>query len=237
MSEGRKRRIGGYRFDVIVLLLFVGLLLVDKLWFSRVSYISGLKGGSSDDFMAMLLFLPLCGVFVGLIVIALVRLILAIVKICRGRGAGWVRLLLCIAPFVVSIGLFIRTGEEGAGATYFLRGYEKWVQKEVDVAAIRKWLTSLDSDFSEKRYFEIEDFPEDFPEAIKKLEVQYMYFSKFDGEQRSVEFEWGGAMGHWGIYIGPPGMETPEEGHVELSESTWEYQRPVQPGVYVFDRG
>ena len=65
-----------------------------------------------------------------------------------------------------------------------------------------------------------------------------MSFSTFENGKRSVEFEWGCALEHWGIIIGLPEMETPqEEDCIDLSESEREYRRPIQPGVYIFDRG
>ncbi len=47
----------------------------------------------------------------------------------------------------------------------------------------------------------------------------------------------GGAFGHWGLRIGPADMETPQEGHIVIDEATYEYQRPIEPGVYIFNRG
>ena len=106
-----------------------------------------------------------------------------------------------------------------------------------DAASRQEWLMSLDSVYSESTYFEAEDYPEELPAAIKKLEPQYMYFGKFDGEERSVELGWGGGFGDWGIRIGLPGMETLEEGVIELDGPISEFRRSVQPGVYVFSRG
>ena len=96
---------------------------------------------------------------------------------------------------------------------------------------------SPDSVYPEPKCFGPEGYPEELPAAIKKLEQHYIFFGEFDGEQRSVEFMWGGGFGNWGIHIGLPDMETPEEGFAELDGNIREFRRPVQPGVYVFDRG
>lgn len=236
MSKALKKETGHYKFDIIVLSLLVVDLLVYKLYFRRLSYISGLEG-NFPFCVAMPLFLILLGVFAALIILALVRLIGAISKVCNGREGGWARLALSFASFVVGSALFVGVGGGEAGAVDFLRGYEKWVQKEVDIAAIQKWLMSLDSVYSESTYFEAEDYPEELPAAIKKLEPQYIFLGEFDGEQRSVELGWGGGFGDWGIRIGLPGMETPEEGFIDLDGPIYEFRRPVQPGVYVFSRG
>jgi len=105
------------------------------------------------------------------------------------------------------------------------------------VAAIRQWVMSLDPAFSGQRYYEIKKFPEQLPEVISKLDPQYLYFSDFEKEGRIIEFEWGNPFGHWGLRIGPADMETPQEGHIVIDECTYEYQRPIEPGVYIFSRG
>ena len=147
---------------------------------------------------------------------------------------GWLKTSFSILPFLICIFLIFDTKP---GVVYFIQGYENWVQKEVDIASIQKWLVSLDVVYSEKYYFEAKDFPEELPIAITKLEPYHMEFTKFDADNRSVEFEWGCAFGHFGIRIGLPGMETPREGSIKISKNKWEYRRPIQSGVYIFNRG
>jgi hypothetical protein len=119
-----------------------------------------------------------------------------------------------------------------------LRGYEKWVEKKIDIEAIRQWLIALPPEYSGQYYFDAKDFPKELPLAITNLDPYHMNLSEFKNGQRQVEFEWGRALGHWGIRIGLEGMETPkEEECIKFSESEWEYRRPIQPGVYIFDRG
>jgi hypothetical protein len=146
-------------------------------------------------------------------------------------------LLLSLVPLFIPLFLTINVFPREPGAVKFLRGNEQWVHKNVDVAAIRQWVMSLDPDFSGQRYYEIKKFPEHLPEVISKLDPQYLYFSDFEKEGRVIEFEWGNAFGHWGLRIGPADMETPQEGHIVIDEGTYEYQRPIEPGVYIFNRG
>ncbi|MEN6308989.1 MAG: hypothetical protein ABFD91_14670 [Anaerohalosphaeraceae bacterium] len=146
-------------------------------------------------------------------------------------------MILSLVPFAISFLLLINTSSKDAGENEFLLGNEQWVHKNVDVAAIRQWVMSLDPAFSGQYYHKINTFPEELPEEIKKLNPQYLYFSDFENEGRIIEFEWGGAFGHWGLRIGPADMETPQEGHIVIDEGTYEYQRPIEPGVYLFDRG
>lgn len=244
MTEDHKITIRHYVLDIIPIALFLLTLLVGKLFFSRASYISGLLGsGHFMLFWPLLLLLLL--LFAASLFLAFVNFVRVIIKACKVKKVQWLRVLLSLSPFLICLLYFVgvfsvkASGVVGeAGAVKFLRGYEKWVQKEVDIASIQEWLISLDTAYSGKFYFEAEDFPEELPTVVTNLKPYHISFSDFDGEQRSVKFEWGSAMGHWGIIIGLPGMETPkEEDLIKHSESEWEYRRPIQSGVYIFDRG
>jgi hypothetical protein len=173
--------------------------------------------------------------FVVLLIIAFVNLIKVIIKIYKVKKIEWLRVFSCLVPFFVGVVLYV-SPKPGAGAIYFLQGYEKWVQKEVDIASIQKWLMSVDAVYSDRQFFE--DFPQGLPATITRLKPHHMYFGKFDAENRSVEFEWENALGCWGIRIGLPHMETPKKEYIKESESTWEwgYRHPIQPGVYIFER-
>ena len=62
-------------------------------------------GNHSGAWMAMPLMLVLFGVLAALIIVALVRLVLAIWKLCNGEEGGKGRLLFSAASFVVGIAL------------------------------------------------------------------------------------------------------------------------------------
>ena len=238
MTENSKSRIGRYKLEIILISLTLLIILSYTFGFGILHYIAGLKGNAFYFFgSGLLIFLVLFAVFGITIITALVNLIISIVEAVKARKLDRVKMLLLVMPFLIFMTLFIDLFNQ-AGAVYFLRGYEKWVQKEIDIAAIQEWLVSLDPVYSGEHYFEAEDFPEDLPEAIKKLNPYHMYFSEFEGQERSVEFEWGCALSHFGIRIGLEGMETPGEERKLIDESQeYEYTRPIQSGVYIFDRG
>ena len=99
-------------------------------------------------------------------------------------------------------------------------------------------MTDLPPEYSGQYDFEASDFPGELPDVVKKLNPYHMQLSEFKNEQRQIELEWGCALGHFGIVIGLPGMDTPkEEELIKHSESEWEYRRSIQSGVYIFDRG
>jgi hypothetical protein len=228
-----------YKFDLLWVFLAFLPILIKVFFFTDLSYKSGLAG-NPFYFIGRFMFggLLLGGLFLSLILIVLINIIWSIIKSYRTKKVNWLKLSLSIFPLLILLPpAFYWSSVSEPGAVPFLRGYEKWVQKEVNIPAIQEWLASLPSEHSGKYYFEAKDFPGKLPEVITKLNLYHIYFSEFKDGQRQVEFEWGSAFGHWGIRIGLPGMDCPEEGCIKLSESEWEYRRPIQSGVYIFDRG
>jgi hypothetical protein len=188
-------------------------------------------------FQALFCYMYLSIPFIIVLIISLINFIWVIIKSCKAKKTLWTKLLLSLVPLFIPLFLTINIFLKEPGAVKFLRGNEQWVHKNVDVAAIRQWVMSLDPDFSGQRYYKIDTFTEKLPEVISKLDPKYLYFSDFEKKSRVIEFEWGGAFCHWGLRIGSADMETPQEGHIVIDEGTYEYQRPIEPGVYIFSRG
>ncbi|MBC8379632.1 MAG: hypothetical protein H8E62_10700 [Planctomycetes bacterium] len=227
------------KLNIASAILTVFLVTIYLLFFSNLNYKAGLVGNPFYVYEILSWFLFLLLILLIVLIIALVNTISVAVKAYKTKHIEWAKLLLAITPLLMLTVFFIPgTSSVEPGAVYFLRGYEKWIEKEVDIEGIRQWLISLPSEYSGKSYYNITDYPKELPEVITKLEPQYMILSEFKDEERCVEFEWGGAFGHWGIRIGLPGMYTPkEEECIKIHESEWEYRRPIEPGVYIFDRG
>lgn len=120
-------------------------------------------------------------------------------------------------------------------ARVFLKGYEKWVIKNVNINAIQQWLATEGVHYKDQRYRY--DFPKEFPAFLTEFKPKFIWFdtSNLDGVLY-IEFGWGGGMGSWGVRIGPPNMKIPQEVS-QVSESRIEYIRPIAPGVYIFDGG
>lgn len=232
---------GGKKGVYLFLTAAAAVVLAVVRWtlFSNLSFKSGLNG--NPFYMFYLLFpLELLWLLLFLVVsltslIVTARALIAFFKTHQWNGKN---ALLAAAPLLILSSIFINFIIRQPGAVYFLRGYEKWVENNVDIPAIQQWLVALPPEYSEERYFEAEDFSEPLPEAIQKLEPYHMEFGEFQEARRFVRFEWGSALGHWGIQIGLPDMETPEgEECIKHSNYDYEYRRPIQPGVYIFDRG
>ena len=236
MNEKYKITLKSYPLEFILIATTFIITAVQKTCFSNLSYKGGLINNHFYVIEGLFWSLLLLGLLIAVLSIALISLITVIIKARKIKMVNRSKILLLLLPFLISIFFFIHTSLQRPGAIDFLQGYDKWVQKEVDIPTIQKWLASLDMTYSGRRYFK-NPLPQNLPEAITKLKPQYMYFSEFDAGKRSVEFEWGGPLGHWGIKIGLPGMETPEDGHIEITEGLWEFRHPIQSGVYIFDRG
>ncbi len=228
-----------YKLSLFLITSTFILILIHVVFFRNFSYKSGLAGNAFYYFGLLLWSLPVESLLLIAFIISLIHFLCAIIKSLKIKQYKWLRILLALCPAILTLiylGSVIFPLEPGVYE--FLRGYEKWVEKEVDIPTIQQWLASLPEEYSGQYYFEATGFPEPLPEAITKLDPYHMEFSEFKDGIRSVEFEWGCALDHWGIIIGLPGMETPkEEECIKLHESEWEYRRPIQSGVYIFDRG
>jgi hypothetical protein len=241
MTEEKKLQVKNYGFGIFLMISTLCLILIHKLFFTNIHYKSGLIGNAFYAFGIMLWSLFFWLVLIMFSIGATIGIIGAIIKTIKARKVEWLKLFLMFLPLLCLFAYFISNAflnEPGPGAWHFLRGYEKWVEKNVDISVIQEWLISLPPEYSGQSYFEASEFPKELPDAITKLEPNHMVLSDCKDGQRQILFEWGCGLGHFGIVIGLPGMETPkEEELIKHSESDWEYRRPIQSGVYIFDRG
>lgn len=231
-----------YLYRYILIIFTLCLILIHRFFLADLPYKSGLVGNAFYALGFLPWILLFWGVLILFFIFVIIVIVCTIIKTVKARKKEWLKLSLTILPLLVLLGYFLPnsfSNKSSAGAWDFLRGYEKWVEKNVDTSAIQEWLISLPPKYSGQYYFEATDFPEELPDAITKFNPYHMSLSEFKDGQRQIEFEWGGAgaFGHFGIVIGLPGMETPKEGEViKRSESEWEFRRPVQSGIYIFYR-
>ncbi len=234
--RGKLKKIGCGAREMIPIVLVLAVVIVDLTFIKGIHYTAGLKGNAFYALWGIILLPVLVGLLLVAAVMVIINLIRTFIHSHKKKKMEWGSLVFSILP-ILSGPLLDFSDAWSLGAEDFLRGYEKWVQKEVDIAAIQGWLVGLDPVYSEQGYFEAEDFPEELPVFITRLKPHHMNFSKFEKDQRCVEFEWGCALGHAGIRIGLPGMETPKgEEYITLPEDNREYRRPIQSGVYIFEK-
>jgi hypothetical protein len=131
------------------------------------------------------------------------------------------------------------------GAQIFLKGFEKWVTKQVDTESIQTWISSADEKYWQSQvcyygpdYLAEERFPKELADFLKDFEVKYIYFERSNlDNSKTIHFEWGGGMFHWSLVIGDPNMMMPEKEIEWFSDYDVEYRRILKPGVYIFSRG
>lgn len=123
-------------------------------------------------------------------------------------------------------------------AVFLLMGNEKWVRRNVDVDAIQTWLLSKEVDPHLEKCYDFANPPDDLPHFVTDFGPKYIVFSGYRSEEeRSVTFEWGGGLEHWGFVVGLPTMKAKQKGRIQHGGHVVEYRRPIKPGVYVYDGG
>ena len=107
-----------------------------------------------------------------------------------------------------------------------LSGFADEVKKTINPQELQHWaVTTLDKTTSHS--FDIQ--PQDMPASLRTLKSRNlsMEMAYYEVGQSSKEsylvFMWGGGFGHWGIDVGAPDFEQPDDGNTYLK---W------IPGVY-----
>jgi len=194
-------------------------------------YRNGLRNLFSFSFIFLIfIYEPLK---IAVVVFAVVRF--CIVKHAKKLNKYFITAILSILMFIGSWILPFHCLPPGA--VFFLKGYEKWVSKNVDINAIQTWLLSGEADkYTGEQYSP--NYPDDFPDFMTNFNPNIIIFHGEESEKgKGVEFQTGLGLAYWGILVGSPATKTKQEGVIKHSESDYEYRRSIQPGVYIFDRG
>jgi hypothetical protein len=166
------------------------------------------------------LFAIICGLGV------LIRLIVRLIRDNSSHFAGNELIVrwLCLLIYMV-VAYFILNSR----FLTFEKGFLETVERRVDPDLLQKWAierlalhqatnATVQIPSTELPSFVVRIRPSGAPAAL---------ISELDGH-RFVELVWGGGFGHWGLIIGPPNFEVPEQkGYTILK---W------KPGIYVDGR-
>ncbi len=221
---------------IILIIVLTILAIGGSILARRFVYVAGTRNDTYYSFvygfgLSVMLFFLMALIAVSASTLALISLVL------RYRNVGQILLklaLILLGPIVVCCAF----AYAGPGAAVFLEGFEQWVLQETDIDAIQTWLASEGKKHAGQHYSAKDGFPEELPECLIKLDAISISFSDSVSKNGpSVEIIWFHLMDYYGLIVGPPTMETPEEGHIKLRKSYYEFRRPVKAGAYVFFRG
>lgn len=221
-----------YKFDILILIAILSLSVIEWFHIQISTYYAGLNNTYTIGPFYACYYEP---AKIVLVVLALIRIVYYF-RPDKKFGKNILILFFSISIFIASwiLPFFIFP----PGAVYFLKGFEKWVHKNVDIDAVQTWiLTEEANKYLDQRY-DKGNFPDDFPEFIKNVEPLFIGFSGNDSEKgKCIEFWWGNTFSDWGIVIGSPEMKIQQSGVIKHSKSYYEFRRSIRPGIYIFEAG
>ncbi|MEN6425675.1 MAG: hypothetical protein ABFE13_09950, partial [Phycisphaerales bacterium] len=239
------------RWYVVDVVLFGGFAVAyAALW--RISLLANYLDGLSNGGRWLLGLLGFCGLGILLVVwffALLVRMLTAWLTHIR----SWRRLVLLCTLTLIALAAWVGApfGDLWPpGYVAFTHGFRRYMRTNGDLDAIRGWLITLDPNLCTERYIDLctgNDFkprwPDTvaWPEAITRFEPHYVQLIKTETRRPKVRLTWGGALGHWGVEIGPEDMPIPEtlprRRSAVQGRDLWdegEYRLPLAPGAYVW---
>lgn len=221
---------------IILIIVLAVMAIGGSMLTRRFEYVAGTRNDANYSAvygfgLSIMLFFLTVLIAVSASVLALISLVL------RHRNVGQILLklaLILLGPIICCCAFLYN----GPLSPVFLEGFEQWVLQEADIEAIQQWLASEGAKHAGKRYHGEEGFPEELPECLVELNPIFISFSdSISINGPTVEITWFLFMDDYGLIVGPPAMETPEEGHIKLNKTYYEFRRPVKAGAYVFIRG
>jgi len=221
---------------IILIIVLTVLAIGGSILARRFEYVAGTRNDANYSVvygfgLSVMLFLLMAPIAVIASILALISIVL------QHRNFSQILLKLALIPFgpIICYCAFEYTVPL---APVFLEGFEQWVLQEADIESIQKWVAADGAKYAGKQYFGKEGFPEELPECLVELNPIFISFSdSISKNGPTVEITWFLFMDEYGLIVGPPAMETPEERHIKLTKTYYEFRRPVKSGAYVFIRG
>jgi hypothetical protein len=237
-------------------LLLVGFLgfcsgLTDPL--GLVGYRCGLHNDDGIIFGMVVLLAVLSVPEVLCLAVLVLRMSATWPKHISRKGRLWLtRSLVAVGVTSCLVLPFIPIGPPGYKT--YMAGFRRYAQREVDLPAIRSWLSSLDpndlqridADLHGKGGSESYGWRAGaWPPMITRLNPGYVALGKTTDGGPKIRLTWGGPFGHWGVEIGPEDMGIPltrerkgqEFGppdHRYTVYDTGEYRATFAPGAYIW---
>lgn len=221
---------------IILIIVITVLAIGGSILTHRFEFVAGTRNDAHYSVvygfgLSVILFLVMAQIAVIASILAMISLVL------RHRNIGQILLklaLILLGPIIC----YCAFEYTAPLAPVFLEGFEQWILQKADIEAIQQWLASEGPKHAGQRYHGKEDFPEELPKCLVELNPRFISFSdSISKNGPTVEITWFLFMDEYGLTVGPPAMETPEEGHIKLNKTYYEFRRPVKAGAYVFIRG
>jgi hypothetical protein len=242
---------GAKRWYMPDLVLFGGFAAAYAGFFGIASLTSYLDGLSNGRHGLLPLFVP-C----GLAVVLLLWFYALLVRMLTGwlvHIRSWRRLALSCAFTLIGLAAWIGVPFAGLwppGYVTFTHGFRRHMQTNADLNAIRDWLATQDPNTCKGEYIDLytgndlkSRWPDAvaWPDAITRFDPHYVQLTKTETDRPKVRLTWGGALGHWGVEIGPEDMPIPEmlprrrnDSYGRVLWDEGEYRLPLAPGACVW---
>lgn len=209
--------------------LTFALVIIFKLISTLGPYWCGLANNFFHVLSCGLLLTPLFFILLAIFFVSLTNTVKVVFRAFKAKQLKWGDLLFSILPLLILITLL----PIGSMVDSYLIGYKVWVNKNVDIPAIREWLVQVPPEYSNVGYLE----EKELPEAIKGLSAR-IRLCDFENEKKYIKIELGNPFVDWGIMIGTEDFEmSKEEERDEIHQAESESRQLIQPGVYFYTRG
>jgi hypothetical protein len=225
-----------YKFDIIIITLILAVSITERVHIDLIFYNAGLVNGIGFKAIPYGLLYELLKI--AIVLFAVTRIFFHLKPDKRNKKYA-VTALVSVLIFIGSW-IFMLTFDH-PGSVYHLRGFEKWITKNVDVDAVQTWIMSEQADKYLKNkpsaYFK-DDFPKDLPDFVTNFGPEYIAFRGNDSDKgRHVVIGWSTLGGSWGMVVGSPAMKTQQKGMIRHSKYHNEFRRPIKQGVFIFSEG
>jgi len=216
---------------------------------SLIRYLDGLSNGGYF-LLGPLVFFGLGTILLVWLLVLPIRMLKTWPEHIRHRGKLTALCTLTLVALVAWLALPFMDLELPGHKT-FMDGFRQYMQKNADLDGIRSWLNTLDPNVCTREPIDLygtysslkSHWPETmaWPAAITRFDPHYVEFMKTGSGRLKIRLTWGGALGHWGVEIGPEDMDIPPTAptrKVKVGASMvneyGEYRLPLAPGAYVW---
>jgi hypothetical protein len=224
-----------YKLDIIIIAAILAVSIIELVHINRIFYNAGLVNGIGFKAIPYGLLYELSRF--AIVLFAVVRIFFHLSPGKRNKKYA----VTALVSFLIFIGswIFMFTFDK-PGSVYHLRGFKKWIVKNVDVDAVQTWILSEQADKYLKKkpnaYFK-HDFPEDLPGFITNVDPDYITFRAGESDGKNIVIGWIALDTSWGVVVGSPIMKTKQEGKIRHSKYHYEFRYPIKPGIFIFTEG